>query len=58
MPFTVGRMLCVRDSRCTHETVSAEEMYGHLAAIRHIMAGGRAKTAKRMIGDVTVPASE
>ena len=44
-------------SRLPHETVSAKEMYGHLEAIRHILAGGRAKTAKRMIGTVD-PTSE
>ena len=37
--------------------LSAKEMYGHLEAIRHILAGGRAKTAKRMIGTVD-PTSE
>ena len=31
--------------------LSAKEMYGHLTAIGHIMAGGRAKTAKMMIGE-------
>ena len=37
--------------------LSAKEMYGHLEAIGHILAGGRAKTAKRMIGTVD-PTSE
>ena len=30
---------------------SAKEMHKHLAAIRHMMTDGRAKTAKRMIGE-------
>ena len=31
--------------------LSASFMHKHLTAIGHIMAGGRAKTAKRMIGE-------
>ena len=31
--------------------LSAKEMHKHLTAIGHIMAGGRAKTAKMMIGE-------
>ena len=31
--------------------LSAKEMHKHLTAIGHIMAGGRAKTAKRMLGE-------
>ena len=31
--------------------LSAKDMHKHLTAIGHIMAGGRAKTAKMMIGE-------